>query len=291
MKITPVIIAKNAIRTISKTLGALTDFDEVILLDTGSTDGTDIVAGGFSNVRLFYDVFDGFGKSKNKAACFARNDWILSIDADEILGPGLINSIKNLELSNDTIYRWKRVNFYGGRKIKYSGWGNEYVARLYNRKTTKFNNKLVHESLITSGLKIKTIPGSMDHFSYHSISDFSKKREMYSDLFAIENVGRKKSSPFKAITHSFYEFCKTYFLKLGFLDGYNGLLIGVFNAYVTFIKYFKLYEANLNAIAGVNSALQPNRTAIHQLPANKIFSGSLADDSLTLKKLSILLDT
>ncbi len=245
MNITPIIISKNASSTIAQTLNSLLGFDEVVVLDTGSTDNTAEIAEEYPNVRFFQDTFKGFGKSKNEAASLAKTDWVLSIDTDEVLTPELFNSIRNLKLENGTVYKWKRRNFYRQMPIKYSGWGNEYVLRLYNKRITGFKEKLVHEYVESNGLKVSLLKGNMNHYSYHSISDFSRKREMYSDLFAIENKGKRDSSPLKAFFHSTFDFVQTFIIKKGFLDGYLGLLISVSNANVTFLKYIKLYEANL----------------------------------------------
>jgi glycosyltransferase involved in cell wall biosynthesis len=244
-KISAVIISKNAERTIGRTLRSLSYFDEVVLLDTGSTDNTMRIAKSYHNVKLFQDIFSGFGKSKNVAAMLAQNDWIFSIDSDEVLTPGLIKSLKQLKPANKTVYLVKRNNFYKKARIKHSGWGNDYLVRIYNRKETAFKEKLVHEHVCSDNLKIKNLNGIMNHFTYQSLSDFSKKREFYSDLFAIENRGKRKSSPSIAFFHALYEFFHTYFLRKGFLDGYLGLFIAVSNAYFTFSKYIKLYEANM----------------------------------------------
>jgi len=245
MNITPVIISKNASNTIAQTLNSLIEFKEVVLLDTGSTDNTTIIASEYPNVKLYRSNFKGFGKSKNEAAQLAKTDWVLSIDTDEVLSADLLESIKNLKPENGTVYKFKRRNFYRQMPIKHSGWGNEYVLRLYNKNTTCFKEKLVHEAIESNGLKIRILNGDLNHFSYHSISDFSRKRELYSDLFAIENKGKRESSPLIAFFHSTFAFIQTFILKKGFLDGYLGLLISFSNANVTFLKYIKLYEANL----------------------------------------------
>ncbi len=245
MTITPFVISKNAEKTISQTLSSLHDFKEVIVLDTGSTDNTMKIARQFANVKLYQTTFTGFGKNKNDAAILANTDWVLSIDTDEVLTPALIQTIKSLKPQIGTVYKWKRCNFYKNKQIKHSGWGNDYVIRIYNKKDTSFKEKLVHEYVQSEGLKVETLKGEMNHFSYHSISDFSLKREFYSDLFATENKGKRKSSATTAIFHALFDFLKTFIVKRGFLDGYMGLSIAISNAYVTFIKYIKLHEANL----------------------------------------------
>ena len=245
MKISPVLITKNAASTINLTLDSLKAFEEVIVLDTGSTDHTAEIARHYKNVRLYKTNFAGFGKAKNAAAKLAKNDWILSIDADEVITEKLLESIKKVELKNNTIYKFRRYNYYKGKMVKYSGWGKEFVARIYNKNVTEFNTKLVHESIKTDGFKVKELKGGIIHHSYLSISDFGRKRELYSELFAIEYCDKRKSSPFIAFSKSAFDFFNTYFIQFGFFDGYRGLMIATSNAYVTFTKYLKLYEANV----------------------------------------------
>jgi len=246
MNISPVLITKNAEATIGLTLESLIDFNEVIVLDTGSSDQTIEIAKQYDNVSLYRTSFSGFGRAKNAAAKLAKNDWVLSIDADEVVTEELLNSIKKEYLKNNTIYKFRRYNYYKERLIRYSGWGKEFVTRLYNKNITKFNERLVHESIVDEYYKVKELKGGIIHHSYLSISDFGRKRELYSELFAIEFKGKRKSSPIKAFVKSVFDFFNTFLIRLGCLDGYRGLLIAVSNAHVTFTKYLKLYEANMD---------------------------------------------
>jgi len=246
MNISPVIIAKDASKTIGQTLESLKLFEEVIVYDTGSVDNTIEIAQRFKNTVIYRRPFAGFGESKNKAAELAKNDWILSIDADEVVGPKLLNTIRNLKIDESAVYRFKRFNYYRNQKISYSGWGKEYVVRLYNKTKMNFNCKLVHENIETGNSKIITLDGELKHFSYHSISDFVRKRDLYAELFAMENCGKRKSSPFMAFIRGAFDFINTYIVKRGIFDGYRGLLISVSNANVSFYKYLKLYEANIS---------------------------------------------
>ena len=220
MNISPVLITKNAEATISLTLDSLTEFDEVVVLDTGSNDRTIEIAKHYDNVKLHKTTFSGFGRAKNNAANLAKNDWVLSIDADEVLSKKLLDSIKSLNLKNNTIYKFRRYNYYKDRLIKYSGWGKEYVTRIYNKNLTEFNEKLVHESIKNDHYRVKELEGGLIHYSYLSISEFSRKRELYSELFAIENRGKRKSSPTMAFAKSAFEFFNTFFIRMGFIDGY-----------------------------------------------------------------------
>ncbi len=246
MNISAVMIVKDGEETIAKTLDSLKAFDDVIVYDTGSSDNTLDIVRSYDNVTLHLSHFEGFSISKNKAAHLAKNDWILSIDADEVVSPQLLKTLQNLELKDNTVYKIKRNNYYRNSIIRYSGWGNEYVTRLYNRQQTGFNAKLVHEHIDCNNATIEKITGDLRHYSYLSISHFVIKRDLYSTLFATENKGKRKSSPLIAFLKGCFDFINTFIVKLGFLDGYKGLLISVSNAGVTFYKYLKLYEANIS---------------------------------------------
>ncbi|MEN8119607.1 MAG: glycosyltransferase [Bacteroidota bacterium] len=245
-KISAVIIVKNAEQTIARTLESLKAFDEVLIFDNGSMDKTLPIVGKYANVKIVMGHFIGFGETKNIAANHARNNWILSIDSDEVISPELLFSIKQIELKPDNIYGFERFNYYRKKRVRFSGWRKETIYRLYDKNTTKFNNKKVHESLKLDNFKTILIKGELKHYSYKKISDFNRKRALYSDLFAEENKGKRKSSSLRAVISGIYDFINTYFFRLGFLDGYRGLLISFSNSSVTFIKYLKLYEANLN---------------------------------------------
>lgn len=252
MDISPVIIVKDAARTIAKTLESLKEFDEVIVYDTGSSDETMDISRKYPNVRLCKGRFIGFGESKNKAARLAKYDWILSIDADEVISPQLMNAIRNLIPEENSIYRLKRYNYYRKRRIRFSGWGLEYVIRIYNKTNSSFNEKLVHEHIEIGKSNICTLEGELRHFSYSSVSDFIQKRDLYSELFAQENAGKRTSSPAKAMLHAVFDFFNTFLIKAAFLDGYRGLLIAVMNANVSFYKYLKLFEVNIRNDAKVS---------------------------------------
>lgn len=262
MNISAVLITKNAATTLELTLESLKEFEEVILLDTGSSDHTIEIARKFKNVKIYKTSFSGFGRAKNSAAKLAKFDWIFSIDADEVADYELLNSIKTLSLKSDMVYRYRRYNFYRNKMIRNCGWGKEYVSRLYNRKFTQFNEKLVHEHIISTG-KEKVIKGGLIHYSYLSISDFSRKRDLYSELFAFEHRGKRKSSPFMAFIRGTYAFLNTFFIRFGLFDGYRGLLISVANAHVTFTKYLKLYEANIELDILKKSILLKTALPVH----------------------------
>lgn len=247
MKISAVVLAKNSEKTIEKTLKSLVEFDDVVVYDNGSSDKTMQIAKSFKNVNLVEGEFGGFGWSKNRAASFAKNDWILIIDSDEVVDVELLNELKNKNLDEKTVYRLNFKAFYKDTEVKYCGWNNQKIKRLYNKTITRYNSNDVHEDIITDGLKLEELKGNVEHYSYHSISEFIIKADRYSSLFATNNVGKKSSSPVKAFFNGLYSFIKTYIFKQGFRDGYVGLVIAFSHFVTNFYKYIKLYELNLEA--------------------------------------------
>lgn len=243
-KISVVILTKNSSKYLKQVLNAVNSFNEVVILDNGSIDDTMGIARTFENVVVYEHEFIGFGPLKNYASSLAKNDWVLSLDSDEILTKEFIDSLKNRQLDPQTVYTVERINYYKDKKIQYC-WNNDIIIRLYNKNSTKFNDKYVHEGIESNGLNVELLNGSIKHYSYSSISEFIIKADRYSTLFAEQNVGKQRSSPMKAIGHALFAFIKTYILKRGFLDGYIGLIISYTQAAEKFYKYMKLYEKNL----------------------------------------------
>jgi glycosyltransferase involved in cell wall biosynthesis len=244
VKISVTMLTKNSQKYITEVLESLKVFDEVVILDNGSTDETITIAQKYQNVKVYQNEFIGFGPLKNMAIDYASNDWILSIDSDEIMSQNLIDEILKCELKKDTIYSIKRDNCYNKKVIKCCGWENDVVKRLFNRKATRFNTNYVHESIIDNGLKHYTFSNTMLHYSFDSITSLIDKMQHYSTLYAKDHKGKKSSSPLKAFIRGSFAFFKYYILKRGFLNGYEGLAISISNANGVFYKYMKLYEEN-----------------------------------------------
>ena len=244
MNISAVVLAKNNEKTIENTLNSLKEFDDVVVYDNGSTDETLNIVKKFSNVNLVQGEFKGFGWSKNNASSFAKNDWILIIDSDEVVDIELLNELKTKILDEKTVYKLNFKAFYKDIQVKHCGWNNQKIKRLYNKKTTSYNSNDVHEDIITDGLNQELLRGNVEHYSYHTISEFVIKADRYSTLFAINNAGKKSSSPTKAFFNGMYSFFRTYIIKQGFRDGYVGLIIAYSHMVTNFYKYIKLYELN-----------------------------------------------
>jgi glycosyltransferase involved in cell wall biosynthesis len=220
-------------------------FQEVLIWDTGSTDRTVEIAQEFPNVKVHRALFEGFGKTHNSASHAANCDWILSLDGDEVLSEPLVQEILSLSLDPSCVYAILRHNFLNQKRIKWcGGWHPDWVDRLYHRKHTKFSDAPVHEKILLTGMQEVRLTHPLLHFPYLEIGDFLNKMQIYSSLFAEQHKGKKNTSFFGALWHSWFAFAKSYFLKRGFLGGKEGLMISLYNGHSTFYKYLKLMESN-----------------------------------------------
>lgn len=239
--ITVTILTKNSERYLAQVLRPLQPFPEVIILDTGSTDNTLEIARSFPNVIVHESLFEGFGPTHNIASSLAKYDWILSLDSDEVMTDSLQQEILALPLDPHCVYSLWRKNYYRGRHIRGCGWFPDRVVRLYHRSATRFCNALVHESVITTGLKVTPLVFPVIHYPYDSISSFLKKMDTYTDLYADQKEG-KKASLFTALGHGLFAFFKSYFLQRGFLLGAEGFEVAWYSMNCSFYKYAKLAE-------------------------------------------------
>jgi glycosyltransferase involved in cell wall biosynthesis len=238
------ILTKNSARHLFKVLDSVRQFDEVVILDSGSTDETLAIARRFPNVTIHSTQFRGFGTLHNEASALARNDWIFSLDSDEVLTPGLVQEVAGLSLDANTVYSVNMRNYFNGKLIRWSGWYPDRHVRLFNRKKTRFTEDEVHERVIVNGFREIALTGPVQHYSFSCVADFLTKTQLYSDLYAQQYQGKKKSSMSKVIGHAVGAFLKSFLLKRGFLDGREGFIISVSNSQATYYKYLKLLEAN-----------------------------------------------
>ncbi len=238
------ILTKNCERSLGRTLESARSFSEVLILDTGSTDRTLEIAKQFPNVVVHTASFLGFGPTHNLASSLAKNDWIFSLDSDEVLTEELVQEIQQTPLDPACVYSIQRRNYFRGKQIKgCGGWHPDRVVRLYHRQTTCFTADQVHEKILAEGLKHISFTHPALHTPYLEMADFLAKMQTYTTLFAKQHQGKKRGSLCKAIIHAWFAFFKSYFFKRGFLDGKEGFIISVYNSHTTFYKYLKLEEA------------------------------------------------
>lgn len=243
--ISAVIVARNAGATLQRCLSSLSSFAEVIvLIDNSTTDDTAQIANSFPNTVIAYTAFEGFGKIKQKAVALASQDWVFSIDADELVSAYLLDFLSAFSPSSDSVYAIKRHNHYRDRHIDACGWNNDYPIRLFNRKKTGFNDAHIHESVMSQDMKVVKLKDPILHFPYQNEEQLRDKAERYAQLYAQENFRKKNASPWKAQWKSAVTFIKDYFLRKGWMYGVDGYTIARYNALGAQLKYQYLYEQN-----------------------------------------------
>lgn len=248
LAITVTILTYNSERLIEKVLASVSEFKEVIVADSGSTDRTLDIAESFPNVRIEKVQFKGFGPLHNEVSEKARYDWVFSLDSDEIVSPALLEEIKQLPLDSQTVYEASRHNFFAKKWIKGCGWYPDRQIKLYNRQVSAFSNDQVHERILSEGLNVQRLENPVFHYPYPDIQSFLAKMQHYSDLFAKQGGKSKQASPMKAFWHAQFAFFKSYFLKGGIFLGWQGYLISKYNADVAYYKYLKLFEQQCSQV-------------------------------------------
>ncbi len=233
-----VIISKNAADTLENCLKSLTNVaDEIILVDSGSNDDTLKIAEKYSCIIFKTDWF-GYGETKNIGNHIAKGQYIISIDADEQLSDELQNEINLIKKNLKGYYSFKRLNNFCGKWIKHGSWYPDIKVRIFP-KTTKWNNNPSHESLLLKkDESITLLKGNLLHYSFKNVAQLKNKTHLYAKLGAVKNQKKSFFSLIlKMIFSPLFSFFKSFFFKMGFLDGANGLLISYSNALGTFLKY------------------------------------------------------
>ena len=243
-KISVAIITKNEAPNISRAIKSCIQFDEVVIIDSESSDQTTTIAESMG-ARCIIQAWLGFGDQKQRAVELCSNDWILSLDADEELTPALVERIKSLDLSDDAeAFSIKRVSFFLGKPVRFSGWQNDYVIRLFNRTHAHFSPRLVHEQIMGYKKATPLSGPAIKHYSYQSVADVEKKVDLYSELGAKELLKTRKTKfrSWAIFVKPIFAFIRTFFLRLGILDGLTGFKISLMNTRVTFLKCQKFNQ-------------------------------------------------
>jgi glycosyltransferase involved in cell wall biosynthesis len=245
IKLSTAIITLNEEANIERCLKSVRWADEIVIVDSGSTDSTQEICHKY-NCKFIPSPWLGFGKTKQLAVDKASNNWILVLDADEELTPELIEEIKALLNSEPPCsgYRIKRNSFYLGKPVRHCGWNNDYTLRLFNRNCGGFNDKTVHEYVELKG-QVCQMKNAMLHYTYPDLDTHFTKMRKYAVLGADAMYKKgKKSNPCSAVLRSNLKFLKMYFLQLGFLDGKTGFLLSVNSAWGVYLKYLLLWAKN-----------------------------------------------
>lgn len=247
IKLSVVIITFNEEKNIGRCLESVKEMaDEIVVVDSLSTDKTREICVSFG-ARFIEQKFLGYQDQKNFAHNLATHDYVLSLDADEVLSPELYESIKktkeNFECDG---YSFNRLTNYNGEWIRYCGWYPDAKVRLVKKHLANWSGGNIHEHLAVQG-KVGHLRGDLLHYSYDSIAQHVLQTNKYSSTEAqIRFETGKRASIFKIVTRPPFQFFKDYFFKKGFLDGRYGFVICAINALYVLLKYAKMKELELN---------------------------------------------
>jgi glycosyltransferase involved in cell wall biosynthesis len=228
MKYSGVIIAKNEAHIIGECISALlrvTD-DIVIILDDASTDDTKQISENLG-AKVYVKKWEGYSANKNFGVEKAKNDWILCLDADEVLNDELIDNLIELQKDESCVYLMNIQTYFGEYPVQYCGWFPDWNIRLFNKTKMRWNNNFVHEKLISETLLTEQrVNGLIKHYSFKDEAHMVEKFDYYARLRANEWKKAGKKPPFhKKWVGPYFRFIRTYILKLGILDGKVGFVI------------------------------------------------------------------
>lgn len=242
-KLTAIIPTGNEIHNIEAVMASVSFADEILVVDSFSTDGTYEKAVALG-ARVIQRTFQYAASQKNWAIPQAKNEWILLVDADERVTPKLKHEIlENLTSPKKGVvaYWIGRNNHFMGEKVNYSGWRNDKVIRLFKRDFCKYEDKHVHEEIITDGT-IGKLNNKLYHNTYTSFNAYMEKMNRYATLQALDYDKKTGPlTPYHFIIKPFWGFFKHYIVQSGFRDGVVGLCIGYIQGYVVFMRYVKLW--------------------------------------------------
>ncbi|MBK7212407.1 MAG: glycosyltransferase family 2 protein [Bacteroidales bacterium] len=249
-KLSVTIIALNEEERIRVALESVRWADEIIVVDSGSTDNTLGICKEYPNCKTFVQPFLGYGMQKRLAVEKASNDWILSLDADEVVTEGLQKEIISV-LSSENIttagYLVPITLIFMQKVFKYGCEHKQRHLRFFNRNRGNFNTLKIHEGVILDGA-IGKLRNEILHNSFIDIHEYFQKFNDYTTICRDESLKKGKHfSKTKNIIRFPFEFIKQYFIRLNFLNGYPGFVWSLFSALYIFVKHAKLYESSLKA--------------------------------------------
>lgn len=243
-RLSVIIITYNEEENIKHCLESVQWSDEIIIVDSFSNDKTVEIAKEFTS-KVFQNKWTNFSQQKNLALGKTSSEWVLNIDADERATPELkeeILTILNSEFQSFDGYYIPRRNHYLGRWIRHCGWYPDYKLRLFQRGKGRFNERMVHESVVVEGRK-GYLKSCLNHYSYKNLSDHLRRIDKFTSLAAEEMfTNGKRAGVFDLLFRPLTRFIKMYLIKKGYLDGIYGLIVSIIGGFYVFTKYLKLWE-------------------------------------------------
>ena len=239
--VSAIVITRNEADKIAACLDSLAFCDERIVVDSGSDDDTVRIARE-RGARVEHHDFEGFGAQKNFALSLASGEWILTVDADERVGPALAAEIKAAMADGKADgYEMPRRSSFLGQEMRHSGWYPDYVLRLFRRGTARFSDDIVHEHVVCAG-KVRRLKEPLTHHPIGRLEDVLSRMDRYSSAGAEKLVASGRRVTFMTgFLHGLWTFLRTYLVRAGFLDGRAGLLLAIANAESTYYRYMKAW--------------------------------------------------
>jgi len=238
-----VLIVRNAERTLARCLASTTGFDDVVMVDTGSTDATLSIAAQHPHVRVLHEAFEDFSANRNAAAAHARYDWVCPLDGDEWFDPVLAAQLNAFSpTSNRQVHAFWRYNWFLGRRLR-SKLGREWIRRVYHREQVQFVGA-VHERLLLidngNWPSVAKLAGHVGHDPYAGVGHLFEKRWTYArpDLRKV-----KAAHPAIASLRALWRFLRGWVFAGGVIDGWRGFVLASADAYGVFLKYVWGYAA------------------------------------------------
>lgn len=241
-----IIAAKNEGHQIKECVQSVVFADEILVLDSGSTDSTAEQAQS-AGATVHTTDWPGYGLQQRRGIGLAKSDWVLSLDADEIVSDALQQEILDaISQTNVDGFRIPRHSSFCGTFIEYSGWRPDYTLRLVRRNLAGFTDHFLHAHMTVSGVT-GNLKNPIIHYSYRSMDDVLEKLSRYSRGAALDLQTRGGTSTLtKAVMKGVWSFLRTYFLKQGFRDGRMGLVLAIYNSHTTYYKYLRLWMHGRN---------------------------------------------
>ena len=242
LQVSIAIITFNEEKNIKEALDSVREFNEIIVVDSYSTDKTIEICKEY-RTKIYQHKWGGYAKQKQKAVDYTSGPWVLILDADERLTPELKNEItKKITDSQYDGFYIPRENYFIGKWIRHSGWWPDNTLRLFKKEVSYVEQREVHEKVIVNG-SIGYMSSPIKHYSYRTISDFIQRMDKYSTLSAEELINKSIVSSFCSMLVSpVLVFIKMFFLRQGFRDGIHGYILATLYSFYTFLKYVKILE-------------------------------------------------
>jgi (heptosyl)LPS beta-1,4-glucosyltransferase len=241
-KLSVTVITKNEAADLAAALTSVRWADEIVVVDSDSTDDTVAIARQFTD-RVVVQPWQGYIAQKNLAASLASHDWILSLDADERVTPELAEAIRAAVASpQHAAYRLRRVTWHLGRWMRSTDWYPDYQTRLYDKRHAGWAGRYVHEAVAVNGT-LGELAGELQHFAYRDIGDHLETIDRYTTLAAQQmHESGRRTGVVQIAMHPPLAFLRNYLLRGGFSDGVPGLIVSTMNAYYVFLKFAKLWQ-------------------------------------------------